>query len=341
MLIAYDILDGVLVRRDEAAGLGEKTVWVDLYKPTRDEDLLVEKAFGISVPTREEMQEIEASSRIYQERNGHYMTAVVLHQKEMVLPVEALSPQERRQMRLADVPLATPVTFVLAGDRLVTVRYEEPRAIPIFLSRNQKGDLPCTNACSVLVGLIEAIIDREADRVERVQAEVDRLGHQIFGIHGEQSTKNKRFDIAVKTIGREGEMTSRSRESLTTLERIITYLQLVLGERGEEKHLRARIKSAGRDVESLNDQVHYLSNKVQLLLDATLGLIGLEQNNIIKLFSVVSVALMPPTLIASIYGMNFKNLPELEWTWGYPMAIGLMIVSAILPFIYFKRKGWL
>lgn len=340
MLIAYDLVDGTLQRRDTAAGVGDRTVWVDLLNPSRDEDLLVEKAFGISVPTREEMQEIEASSRIYQERNAHYMTAVVLHQKDLPLPA-GMTPQERRQTRLGDVPIATPVTFVLTSDRLVTVRYEEPRAFPIFLSRNQKGDLPCNSACSVLTGLIEAIIDREADRVERIQSEVDKLAHHIFGIHGETPTKNKRFDIAVKTIGREGELTSRSRESLGTLDRILTYLQLVLGERGEDKHLRARIKSASRDVQSLNDQVHYLSNKVQLLLDATLGLIGLEQNNIIKLFSVVSVALMPPTLIASIYGMNFKHMPELDWWWGYPLAICMMIVSSILPFVYFKRKGWL
>ncbi len=340
MMIAYDIADGVLVRRDAASSIGDKTVWVDLLNPTREEDLLVERCFAISVPTREEMQEIEASSRIYQERNGHYMTAVVLHQKEFE-PKPNQTPQERRQARLGDVPIATPVTFVLAGDRLVTVRYEEPRAFAIFLGRNQKGDLPCTNACSVLVGLLESIVDREADRVERIQSEVDTLGHHIFGIHGETHTKNKRFDIAVKTIGREGELTSRSRESLATLDRILTYMQLVLSGRNEDKQLRARIKSAGRDVEGLNDQVHYLSNKVQLLLDATLGLIGLEQNNIIKLFSVVSVALMPPTLIASIYGMNFKHMPELDWQWGYPLAILMMIVSSILPFIYFKRKGWL
>lgn len=340
MLIAYDLVDGVVQKRDPAAGIGERTIWIDLFNPSREEDLLVEKAFAISVPTREEMQEIEASSRIYQERNAHFMTAVVLHQKEMPGPA-GMTPHERRQTRLGDVPVATPVTFILTGDRIVTVRYEEPRAFPIFLSRNQKGDLPCGTAASILVGLIESIIDREADRVERTQLEVDRLGHHIFGIHGETSTKNKRFDIAVKTIGREGELTSRSRESLVTLDRILTYLQLVLGGRNEDKQLRARVKSASRDVESLNDQVHYLSNKVQLLLDATLGLIGLEQNNIIKLFSVVSVALMPPTLIASIYGMNFKHMPELEWQWGYPLAILMMLVSAILPFIYFKRKGWL
>jgi magnesium transporter len=221
------------------------------------------------------------------------------------------------------------------------------------------------NGAAVLVGLLEAIIDREADRVERIQTEVDALGHSIFDITppidklapaGAQAAgadarrvrllddpriRNRRFDIAVRQIGREGELTSRSRESLQSLDRLLTYVAFVMGERNDDKALRTRVRTASRDVLSLNDQVGYLSNKVSFLLDATLGMINIEQNSIIKFFSVVSVALMPPTLVASSYGMNFKRMPELEWAWGYPMAIGLMIVSAIIPFAWFKRKGWL
>jgi magnesium transporter len=122
---------------------------------------------------------------------------------------------------------------------------------------------------------------------------------------------------------------------------VLTYLAYAMGERNEEKPLRARIKTASRDVDGLNDQVSYLSGKVSFLLDATLGMIGLQQNGIIKFFTVVSVALMPPTLIASIYGMNFKHMPELEWLTGYPMALVLMVVSAVVPFLYFKSRGWL
>jgi magnesium transporter len=302
--------------------------------------LCVEQAFGVAIPTREEMQEIEASSRLYMEKGAHYMTAVVLHQRDGIA-VGGLSADERREVKLADIPQAAPVTFVIANNRLVTVRYDEPRAFPIFLARNQKGDLACGGGGAVLVGLIETIIDREADRVERMQAEVDRLGHSIFGIRGDQTTQNRRFDLAIRAIGREGEVTSRSRESLQSLDRLLTYLPLAMGVHGDDAGLRARIKTADRDVESLRASVDYVSNKVQFLLDATLGLIGMQQNNIIKFFTVVSVALMPPTLVASLYGMNFKQMPELEWTYGYPMAICLMIVSAVVPFLYFKRKGWM
>jgi magnesium transporter len=343
MLTIYNTVDGVLIKQEAALSIGDHTIWIDLLNPTRDEDLFIEKSLGIKIPTREEMLEIEASSRIYQEGGAHYMTAIVLHQKEIDTTPKVHLERVRPGIgdKLPPVPSAEAVTFVLSGNHLVTVRYAEPRAFAIFLSRNQKGDTPCTSGCSLMIGLLEAIIDREADRVERLQTAVGEVGHAIFDVRGGQQSKSRRYDLAVRQIGREGEMTSRSRESLQSLERILGYLTWVMGERNDDKHLRARTKTASRDVAGLNDQVNYLSNKVQFLLDATLGMINIEQSNIIKFFTVVSVALMPPTLIASSYGMNFKHMPELEWTWGYPMAIGLMIVSAIVPFAYFRKKGWL
>jgi magnesium transporter len=325
MLTVYDAADGVLIPRDGSRGVNGSTAWIDLLNPTREEDLLVEEALGISVPTREEMAEIEASSRLYHEGGAHYMTAVVLTQ-----PDDPHAP-----------PAASPITFILTGDRLVTVRYAEPRGIKIFLSRMQKGDAPCASGAAVLVGLIEAIIDREADRVERVQAEVDQLSQSIFSLKGGERTRARRFDVSIRAIGREGELTSRSRESLLTLGRLLTYLGHVMAERGDDKPLRARVKTAQRDVQSLADHVGYLSTKITFLLDATLGMINNEQNTIIKIFSVLAVALMPPTLVGTIYGMNFEHMPELKWLFGYPVALLLMVVSAVVPWLYFKRKGWL
>ena len=325
MLIVYDAADGVLIRREDQPTVDGATVWIDMLKPTRDEDALVERALGIAVPTREEMAEIEASSRLYQEGGAHYMTAVVLHQPD--------APNEP--------PTATPITFILAGNRLITVRYAEPRGIKMFLTRVQKKDAPCMTGAAVLVGLLEAIIDREADRVERIQGEVDTLSQTIFGVRGGERTRSLRFDVNIRSIGREGELTSRSRESLLTLGRLLTYLGHVMSERGDDKHLRARVKTANRDVQSLADHIGYLSTKITFLLDATLGMINNEQNTIIKIFSVLAVALMPPTLVGTIYGMNFKHMPELEWFYGYPFALGLMLISAVLPWLYFKRKGWL
>ncbi len=325
MLTVYDAADGVLIPREGSQQVNSATVWIDLLNPTREEDQLVEKAVGIAVPTREEMAEIEASSRLYQEGGAHYMTAVVLFQPDA--PNEPLA--------------ATPITFILAGNRLVTVRYEEPRGIKMFLARVQKRDAPCMSGAAVLTGLLEAIIDREADRVERIQAEVDTLSQSIFGVKGGARTRALRFDVSIRAIGHEGELTSRSRESLLSLGRLLTYLGHVMSERGDDKLLRARVKTAQRDVQSLSDHIGYLSAKITFQLDATLGMINNEQNSIIKIFSVLAVALMPPTLVGTIYGMNFQHMPELSWLFGYPMALGLMVISAVIPWLYFKRKGWL
>ncbi len=325
MLTVYDAADGLLIARENARDLDGDPVWIDLLNPTREEDKLVEQALGVAVPTREEMAEIEASSRLYQEGGAHYMTAVVLFQPDS--PTEPL--------------VSTPITFILAGDRLVTVRYAEPRGIKMFLARVQKRDAPCMSGPAVLTGLLEAIVDREADRVERIQAEVDKLSQSIFGARGGERTRALRFDVSIRAIGREGEFTSRSRESLLTLGRLLTYLGHVMSERGDDKLLRARIKTAYRDVQSLADHIGYLSTKTTFLLDATLGMINNEQNSIIKIFSVLAVALMPPTLVGTIYGMNFQHMPEIHWAFGYPMALGLMVVSAVIPWLYFKHKGWL
>jgi magnesium transporter len=327
MITRFDAVDGVLVKHENAAVFEAGTVWIDLLNPTKDEDALVEKALGIAVPTREEMAEIEASSRLYQEGGAHYMTAVVLYQQQPDAPNEPT--------------LATPVTFILAGHRLITVRYAEPRAIKMFLSRALKKDTACMSGPAVLVGLLEAIIDREADRVERIQGEVDKLSSSIFGVRGGARTRALRFDISIRAIGHEGELTSRSRESLLSLGRLSTYLGHVMSERGDDKALKARVKTANRDVQSLADHIGYLSTKITFLLDATLGMINNEQNSIIKIFSVLAVALMPPTLVGTIYGMNFKHIPELEWIYGYPFALGLMVLSAVIPWLFFKRRGWL
>src|SRR5262245_48394416 len=187
MLTVYDATAGVLVPRNDPQAINDGSVWIDLLNPTKEEDRAVEQAVGVAIPTREEMAEIEASSRLYQEGGAHYMTAVVLFQPD--------APNE---------PLATtPITFILAGNRLITVRYAEPRGIKIFLARMQKGDAPCTSAVAVLVGLLEAVIDREADRVERIQSEVDALSQSIFGVKGGGRTRALRFDVSIRAIGRE------------------------------------------------------------------------------------------------------------------------------------------
>ena len=148
----------------------------------------------------------------------------------------------------------------------------------------------------------------------------------------------------IENIGEEGDFTSKMRESLVSIGRVVAFMQAIIDQMRDTKAMkenRARIKILQRDIVSLTDHASFLNGKISFLLDAVLGLISIEQNGIIKIFSVAAVVFLPPTLVASIYGMNFDIMPELNWTYGYPFALGLMVLSAILPFLYFKRKGWL
>jgi magnesium transporter len=322
MLSLYDAKGQGLVRREGDQGIRD-ALWIDLLNPSKEEERLVEQQVGLLLPTREEMAEIETSSRLYQESGAHFMTATVVYHTE--------TPN----------PQTTPITFILADSQLVTVRYAEPKAFQLFLGRAAKGDTDCDTPLSIMLGILEAIIDRESDLIERLQAETDRIAQTIFDIRGGSATRTRRFDVILKKIGREGEMASKTRESLLSLWRLLTYLGQVAQNRKDPKTIRERIKMETRDVQSLADHLTYLNARINFLLDASLGLVSIEQNQIIKLFSVAAVALLPPTLVASIYGMNFRHMPELEWTWGYPFALLIMLLSALVPFLYFRRKGWL
>jgi len=323
MLTTYENQSGVLEPHKNPRRITEQAVWIDLLNPKEAEVTKVERALKLDVPTREEQREIEASSRLYQENGAHFMTATVLYQADMTEPV------------------ATPITFILAGNRLITLRYAEPRAFAIFAARCARPDSNLTSGMTVLIGLIEAIVDRLADFIERIQGEVDKLSHSIFEMKGGAATRQQRFDVSLKSIGREGEITSRARDSAHSLGRLLTFLAHAANERKEDKLVKARIRTAARDVASLTDQLSFLSNKIVFLLDATLGMINIAQNNIIKIFSIAAVVFLPPTLVASAYGMNFEFMPELKWGFGYPLAILLMVVSAVVPYVIFKWKGWL
>lgn len=323
MLTIYEVAGARLVSRQALHDVQSSPFWIDLVNPTPDEDLAVESALGISVPTRAEMREIEASNRLYFEQGAHVMTALVAHAIDR------------------PVPEFSALTFILHGQNLVTVRYAEPKAFPIFLSRVEKGDAACATGTSILVSLLETLVQREADLIERIQDEVNRLAAAVFEIKGGQQSRTRRLDVALRTIGRLGETTSKAEESTNSLSRLLLYLLHALRERKDDTNEIQRVKSVERDIRSLTEHLHFLTERITFLLDAVLGMISIEQNQIIKLFSVMAVMLMPPTLVASIYGMNFKHMPELDWLLGYPFAIILMLVAAIVPFVYFRRKGWL
>jgi magnesium transporter len=323
MLTIYENRAGTLTRQKGKPRIGEEAVWIDLLNPTEDEEKKVERALKFDVPTREEQLEIEASSRLYQENGAYFMTATLLYTTDQ------------------GDPRTTPATFILAGQRLVTVRYAEPRAFSIFVARCNRTETDLKSGPAVMIGLLDTIIDRLADFIERLQAEVEGLSHSIFEIKGGAASRQRRFDVLLRAIGREGEITSKARESAHSLGRLLTFLIHAVNERKEVKPLQARIRTAARDVTSLTDYATFLSGKIIFLLDATLGMIQIQQNDIIKIFSVAAVVFLPPTLIASIYGMNFQFMPELSWWLGYPLALVLMVVAAVVPYLYFKRRGWL
>ena len=322
MLAVHDLAGGRLTCGSTGA-ISPDAVWIDLVDPTPEEDVLVERELGISIPTRAEAREIEASSRLYRENGAHYMTAFVLYNADAPLPGGAT------------------VTFILAGKRLVTIRYHEPKAFPVFAAKAAKGEVDCGTAPLVLAGLLETIVDRMADVIERTQDESESIARGIFGARKDSRLYARRLDVVLRGLGRQGDITARLEESAFSLERLLTYLTGALKERGDAPGALARVETAHRDVHSLSQQMRFLMDRTTFLLDATLGSISIEQNKTMKVFSLLAVTLMPPTLVGSIYGMNFKHMPELDWLSGYPMALGLMLISAIVPYLVFRWRGWI
>jgi magnesium transporter len=322
MLSVYVPRGGRLERVTVEPGalLPDEAIWLDLVAPTVQEDRAAEQFLGISVPTREEMQEIEVSSRLYVENGARYMTATLMCNSD------------------SDAPRTTPVTFILSHHRLATVRYEQPRPFALVehkLARSSPSKIACD---SVLLDLLDAVIDRSADILERVGGDVDGVSRLIF--ESEDSAPPVYNDV-LKKLGRTGDLTSKVRESLVSIGRVLSFLANESEGLKWGKETRTQLQSMQRDVVSLTDHASYIGNKVTFLLDAMLGVVNLQQNAIIKIFSVAAVVLMPPTLVASIYGMNFKHMPELEWPYGYPMALVIMLLAAIVPYMYFKWRKWL
>jgi magnesium transporter len=323
MLTIYDTTGHSLLKHNETAPMTKDTVWYDLLDPTPEEDRFVEKCLDISVPTRAEMREIEASSRFYQEGGASYMTAFVVHNIE------------------AAVPTGSAITFILSGNALVTVRYANPKAFPMFLQRVAKGDASCGSGAAVMIGLIETLIERKADLIELIQDRADKIANAIFEHQGPRRRGDKKLDVLLKGTGTQGDTIARAQESATSIERVLHFFDIAACDRNCDAKILQRIQTAEKDINSLMENMRFLTARINFLLDATLGSITNEQNQIIKLFSVMAVMLMPPTLVASVYGMNFRHMPELDWLEGYPMALGLMFFSALIPFLYFRRKRWL
>ena len=302
-----------------------RAVWIDLLNPTADEERAVQNGLQLEIPTREEMQEIESSSRLYREDDVLFLTANFLY---------GVDSGEYG---------STPISFVLTNTTLVTVRYATPRAFTVFGARAQRHPNLLQTPDAVMLHLFEQVVDRLADILEKVGADMDKASQSTFRASQadfKMQRRNDKLKDALFTLGQVGEVTTRASETLLGLSRILTFVGAEKAT-AVRKENQAQIKTLVRDVRSLVEHANFLNSKAQFLLDAVLGVINVEQNAIIKTFTVASVALMPPTLIASIYGMNFEFMPELKMALGYPLALLLMVVSSILPILYFRRKGWL
>lgn len=320
MLFAYRLAGKRLERlmpQDDIA----QAIWIDLYRPL-DGQIAKVRALGVDVPTLEDMEEIEISNRLFHEHGVDNIT--------VVLP--GLSLDKTR--------IEGPVTFLLASDRLVTVRHHAPRPFETFPDRADKGSTGCETPERLLLGLIEEIIARLADLMEETGGDLDDVARLVFGAATDRPDPDQ-LQNALRRIGREGEQLGRVRLALLTVERALSYFGQSVEARPDGAALKTLVKGQMRDVQALAVHSDFLSNRVSLATDATLGMINLDQNRTVRIVSVVAALFLPPTLIASIYGMNFAAMPELHHPWGYPIALGLMFASAAATYLYFKWRGWL
>jgi magnesium transporter len=322
MLTCYFTDQDLLRIAESTAAAGEpEPVWLDLLNPDTGQRQAVEQRFGLVIPSVEEMQEIEPSARLYEEDGALFMTATLVAQAETGDPITA------------------PVSFILAPRCLITVRHADPKSFRIFAAQAQKSRLADPRPSGVFLSLLETVVARYADILELIRGDADRISTEIF--RADELDDERPLEDLLKAIGRCGELNSKLREAVASTIRLLTWFGHPDNGYSRDQIVRERIKTLGRDLGSLADYGNYQTNKVQFLLDATLGRINIEQTKIIKIFSVAAAAFLPPTLIASIYGMNFRRMPELDWMAGYPLAIAAMVLSSVLPLWYFRRRGWL
>lgn len=322
-MLAFFHLTGAQLVRKEVVGpvdaVPPSTVWIDMLEPTPDEASSIERLLGIDVPTRDEMKKIEESSRLYAEDGALFMTMPIVN-------------------KAATEPESASVTFILTAAALLTLRYVDPQPFGRFAKRILRQPELAASPEQALIGLLEQVVERLDDILEEATADIDTISADIFRSPAASLRGSTALHEILKRVGRAGDLASKARGSVLGLSRLLLFFRTQPRCSADGK---GRLETLTQDVHSLADHDSFLTDKVSFLQDATLGMINIEQSNIIKLFTVAAVAFMPPTLIASIYGMNFRHMPELDWTLGYPLTLLLMVLSATLPFLYFRRKGWL
>jgi magnesium transporter len=315
--------DGSPIEASALARIPDDVAWIDLLEPTREEEKLVETFIGSNVPTRDDLAEIEPSSRLYERGGMLYLT------------LSTLTGIDEGQ------PSSSPIGFILTETQLVTVRYADPRPFRMLAEHWKREPELATDGGQMFVRLLDAIVDRLADELERSSAEIEKISQQIF----KKDMEDRRIPAARLTalltrIGRAQSLLAKIRETAVSTSRLIHFLS---GTSRVERlaDQRGHVGSLTADVAALIDHSSFVSEQLTFLLDASLGLISIEQNAAMKLFSWAALVFLPPTLVAGIYGMNFDHMPELHWLYGYPMALIIMLMSGVLPWLYMRRRGWI
>ncbi|PNG26907.1 magnesium transporter CorA family protein [Methylocella silvestris] len=327
MLIFHSTVAKGKIETDlDASVLPQGVNWIDAFRPDAREVAYLQRTLNIVVPTLERLSEIETSSRLYRDKDHLFMS--------MPMIVRAASGQ----------PQTSPLGFVLCKDYMLTIRYKQIKACEDLHYADIVENRRTADGSGAFITLLEAIIDRAADELEKINAELDVLSQSVFGTSAaiekrgpEQASGDLRRQLT--QVGRFGDLTSKISDVLLGMSRLLPFVTSEAADYlGPDQ--RAKLKSLGRDISSLNEYETRQTDKIQFLLDATLGFTNIEQNNIFRILTIVSVVGIPPTLFAGIYGMNFKNMPELDWPYGYAYGLAVILISALVPFLWFKKRGW-
>jgi magnesium transporter len=304
-------------------GAVSKPVWIDLLEPTAEERDQIASEHGLRVPSREALQEIESSSRLRAEG------------KVLTLSMPLTVPEERPD------PLPAPLGLILSPSLLVSVHFTDVHGFANVRARLDKADARM-DSTAVFATLIETMVDYRADLLESISAEVSGVSKRAFARHiprPQRTVLDGALREMLAAVGAAGERLSEIRESLLGLQRIVSF-SCEMAHDWMRPEIRTRLVTARADLASLSDYETHLWAKIQFLLDAILGFINTDQNDIFKVLTIVSVVGIPPTLIASMYGMNFHNMPELSWRYGYQFGLALILISTIVPILWFKWRGW-
>lgn len=326
MLNAFECRDGSLHRVAKATPDSlRQALWIDLQTATPDEIDRVQQATGLTVPSEADVSEIETSSRLASRNGTLYLSMPLVQMGD-------------------DGPRGVAAGFVVSQDRLITVRFAPSQIFDNYANRLPRGSTSAACGADIFVGLLEAIVDRQADVLEQVRADLDTISHAIFAMGVNQEGGRKAEDATLRRtlgqLGHIGDLISHVRDTQVGAARIVPYVEATAAE-WLPKALSPRLVTLRQDIASVSDFDTHLNDKLQFLLDATLGFINIAQNNVMKVMAIASVVGIPPVLIAGIYGMNFKNMPEYDWAWGYAWGWGLIILTTLIPLGAFRWRKWI